>query len=264
MRLSKTMMSAFTATVAAGMLFAVAPMAHAAESSSGLSAVRSFPAYSQVRKDFIGEHTSTEVESDSNWGGIEDLNVPRTKSSAEKQEEAARAAAKKAEEERRKAEEAERALEESQHLAVASQTAQAASRSEERKALTEFVYEDGDVTSGAGAAIGEAYSLIGQSMDCTMLVSRALAAAGINFHGWPEQYVNVPGGVEVTDGSLKPGDILIYRYTGGYNGGAHWDHVALYVGNGKAIHGGFNGGTVALAGVNVSTGGPDKVVRVFH
>ena len=55
-------------------------------------------------------------------------------------------------------------------------------------------------------------------MDCTALVSQALAARGINFHGWPEEYVNVPGGHVVTDGSLQPGDILIYANTGGWNG----------------------------------------------
>ena len=30
-------------------------------------------------------------------------------------------------------------------------------------------------------------------------------------------------------------------------GGAHYDHVALYVGNGQAVHGGWNGYSVALA-----------------
>lgn len=34
---------------------------------------------------------------------------------------------------------------------------------------------------------------------------------------------------------------------GGWNGGAHYDHVALYVGNGQAVHGGWNGYSVALA-----------------
>ena len=48
-------------------------------------------------------------------------------------------------------------------------------------------------------------------------------------------------------GSLQPGDILIYANTGGWNGGAHYDHVALYVGNGQAVHGGWNGYSVALA-----------------
>ena len=36
--------------------------------------------------------------------------------------------------------------------------------------------------------------------------------------------------------------------TNGTNGGAHYDHVGLYVGGGKAIHGGWTGGVVALAG----------------
>ena len=124
--------------------------------------------------------------------------------------------------------------------------ANAASRNESRSSVT---YSDasGSVSAGAGASIDRAYSLIGQSMDCTALVSQALAARGINFHGWPEEYVNVPGGHVVTDGSLQPGDILIYANTGGWNGGAHYDHVALYVGNGQAVHGGWNGYSVALA-----------------
>ena len=194
-----------------------------------------FGFYTQVRKDLTTEATATSVEDNADWGGIENLDVPQTESQAEKD---AAAAKKAAEEEAEKQAEVE--------AQATQEQANAASRNESRSSVT---YSDasGSVSAGAGASIDRAYSLIGQSMDCTALVSQALAARGINFHGWPEEYVNVPGGHVVTDGSLQPGDILIYANTGGWNGGAHYDHVALYVGNGQAVHGGWNGYSVALA-----------------
>lgn len=69
---------------------------------------------------------------------------------------------------------------------------------------------------------------IGVNQDCTMLVTNALKAAGINFHGWPMEYASLG---EWTNDPV-PGDICIY------NG-----HVALYIGGGKAVHGGWMGYT---------------------
>ena len=158
----------------------------------------------------------------------------RTQSQAEKE-----AAARKAAEE-------QAAKEQAAAQAAQAQSA-AASRSQARTSLS-YADTGAGVSAGAAASVDRAYSLIGSAMDCTALVSAALAARGISFHGWPEQYANVPGGYVVTDGSLQPGDILIYKYTNGTNGGAHYDHVGLYVGGGKAIHGGWTGGVVALAG----------------
>ena len=218
---TKTVASSIVAAiVSCACLFMFVPTATAAEGVT-VTSTKSFPSYTQVRKDLTTEATATSVEDNADWGGIENLDVPQTESQAEKDA----AAAKKAAEE-----EAEKQ----------------GSRNESRSSVT---YSDasGSVSAGAGASIDRAYSLIGQSMDCTALVSQALAARGINFHGWPEEYVNVPGGHVVTDGSLQPGDILIYANTGGWNGGAHYDHVALYVGNGQAVHGGWNGYSVALA-----------------
>ena len=189
---TKTVASSIVAAiVSCACLFMFVPTATAAEGVT-VTSTKSFPSYTQVRKDLTTEATATSVEDNADWGGIENLDVPQTESQAEKD-------------------------------------------------------ASGSVSAGAGASIDRAYSLIGQSMDCTALVSQALAARGINFHGWPEEYVNVPGGHVVTDGSLQPGDILIYANTGGWNGGAHYDHVALYVGNGQAVHGGWNGYSVALA-----------------
>ena len=219
---TKTVASSIVAAiVSCACLFMFVPTATAAEGVT-VTSTKSFPSYTQVRKDLTTEATATSVEDNADWGGIENLDVPQTA----------------AEEEAEKQAEVE--------AQATQEQANAASRNESRSSVT---YSDasGSVSAGAGASIDRAYSLIGQSMDCTALVSQALAARGINFHGWPEEYVNVPGGHVVTDGSLQPGDILIYANTGGWNGGAHYDHVALYVGNGQAVHGGWNGYSVALA-----------------
>lgn len=56
-------------------------------------ATRSFPKTNAVKKNILAEASSTQVESDSDWGGVESLNVPQTKSQAEKDVEAAAAAA---------------------------------------------------------------------------------------------------------------------------------------------------------------------------
>lgn len=109
----------------------------------------------------------------------------------------------------------------------------------------------------------EAAKLVGQHMDCTMLVSKAIyAATGIWFHGWPEDYANMPGVTEVNWKDAQPGDILIYPDGSSFdmNGRGHADHVAIYAGNGMAVHGGWNGYTVAIATADVSYQAP----RVFR
>ena len=121
--------------------------------------------------------------------------MPQTESQAEKDA----AAAKKAAEE-----EAEKQARRSRLRRPRSDRVNAASRNESRSSVT---YSDasGSVSAGAGASIDRAYSLIGQSMDCTALVSQALAARGINSNGHLKSHVNVPGGYVVTDGSPAAG-----------------------------------------------------------
>ncbi|NMM97277.1 NlpC/P60 family protein [Bifidobacterium olomucense] len=240
---TKSVASSCVAVLAASMcFFAFAPAAIASTEQEGtITSTRSFPSYTKAYKNLTAEAVSTEVNDDADWGGLEDLNVPQTESQAEKEA----AAAKKAAEEAAAAQAEAEAKAQTQTQSEAA-SSEAASRSASRSSIT-YADTSNSVTAGAAASIDRAYSLIGQSMDCTALVTQALAARGINFHGWPEEYVNVPGGQVVTDGTLQPGDILIYANTGGYNGGAHYDHVALYVGNGMAVHGGWNGYSVALA-----------------
>ncbi len=103
--------------------------------------------------------------------------------------------------------------------------------------------------SGLGAAIAAAaYAQLGVTQDCTMLVTNSLAAVGINFHDWPAGYLSL--GRTVSAAEAQPGDLAYYA-NGGLAGQAH---IAVYVGNGKAVHGGWNGSTTALFSVNVGSG----------
>lgn len=80
--------SVIAALAAAALTFAgVAPAALAANDGATQDAVvatRSFPKTNAVKKNILAEASSTQVESDSDWGGVESLNVPQTKSQAEK------------------------------------------------------------------------------------------------------------------------------------------------------------------------------------
>jgi cell wall-associated NlpC family hydrolase len=102
--------------------------------------------------------------------------------------------------------------------------------------------------SGQGAAIAAAaYAQLGVAQDCTMLVTNSLAAVGIHYHGWPAGYLSL--GRTVSAAEAQPGDLAYYA-----NGGMGLAHIAVYVGNGMAVHGGWNGGTTALFSVNVGSG----------
>jgi cell wall-associated NlpC family hydrolase len=102
--------------------------------------------------------------------------------------------------------------------------------------------------SGLGASIAAAaYAQLGVAQDCTMLATNSLAAVGINYHGWPAGYLSL--GRTVSAAEAQPGDLAYYE-----NGGMGMAHIAVYVGNGQAVHGGWNGGTTALFSVNVGSG----------
>lgn len=102
--------------------------------------------------------------------------------------------------------------------------------------------------SSKGAAIAAAAKAqLGVEQDCTMLVTNSLKAVGINFHGWPADYMSL--GTVVSAAEAQPGDILVYA-----NGGAGLPHVAVYIGNGQAVHGGWNGHTTAIFSANVGSG----------
>lgn len=102
--------------------------------------------------------------------------------------------------------------------------------------------------SGIGAAIASAaLAQIGVGQDCTMLVTNSLAAVGINFHDWPAGYLSL--GRTVSAAEAQPGDLIYYA-----DGGMGLAHIAVYIGNGQAVHGGWGGGTTAIFSANVGSG----------
>jgi cell wall-associated NlpC family hydrolase len=103
--------------------------------------------------------------------------------------------------------------------------------------------------SGIGATIAAAaLAQLGVAQDCTMLVTNSLAAAGINYHGWPAGYLSL--GRTVSQAEAQPGDLIYYA-----DGGVGMAHIAVYIGNGQAVHGGFHGSTVVWS-VNVGGSAP--------
>lgn len=111
------------------------------------------------------------------------------------------------------------------------------------------------VTPGAGAdgLVAAALAQVGTWQDCTDLVQNSLAAIGLATRTdqggfdlgtgiWDYDQFGTRVGID----NLMPGDILIYGNAGT---GAH---VAVYIGNGQAVHGGFSAGTVIFnAHINI-------------
>ena len=96
------------------------------------------------------------------------------------------------------------------------------------------------------AGIAEAaLAQVGTTQDCTMLVTNALAANGIYYHGWPAGYLSLG---TVTD-DPQPGDLIYYA-----DGGMGMAHIAVYIGNGQAVHGGYNGSETVVASAYLGSG----------
>ncbi|WP_186758978.1 NlpC/P60 family protein [Arthrobacter alpinus] len=104
------------------------------------------------------------------------------------------------------------------------------------------------VQSGIGATIAAAaLAQLGVAQDCTALASNSLAAAGINYHGWPAGYLSL--GRTVSAAEAQPGDLIYYA-----DGGMGLAHIAVYIGNGQAVHGGWGGGMTAVFSANIGSG----------
>lgn len=88
------------------------------------------------------------------------------------------------------------------------------------------------VSYTGGSLLSAARSQLGWGQDCTALVENALRMIGYGVGDLgPMGFAAY--GVRVSAADAQPGDIMM-------RGG----HVAIYAGNGVAIHGGFNGSTV--------------------
>ncbi|WP_288240627.1 C40 family peptidase [uncultured Bifidobacterium sp.] len=252
MSIVKKTVSIATAFVAAGLLsVAVVPLASAdADQSEATTSTRSFPKVTTVRKDLLSESTSTEVDGGADWGGIESLDVPQTKSPAEI------------------AAEAEAAEQARQQAAAA-----AASRSSYRESVTSSSSEadtsaaqTSTVSAPAGSATGSAiaqYSLqfkgypymyggtSPSGWDCSGFVQYVFAQFGVSLPRTSGAMMSVGSPV----GSLaeaQPGDII-----------ASAGHAAIYIGNGMVMNAmDYGAGTNTAAVAWVFPGGGYAIRRV--
>ena len=103
----------------------------------------------------------------------------------------------------------------------------------------------------------EAQKLVGvtDGLWCTQVVQQALANAGVSdaYQLWPDQYCAQYG--YYTD-SPAEGDLIYYN-----NGGRGVDHIAIYIGNGQAVHGNYDGKTV-IAGATSQYLASPQYIRV--
>lgn len=148
-------------------------------------------------------------------------------------------------------------LEEERLAAEAEKAAEAAAAAAAAAAQTSAKVKDIPAGVGAQGLVNAALAQLGTNQDCTDLVQNALAAIGATSrrdqggydHGVSDFYQY---GTPVTDGNYAPGDILIWP-------GA--PHVAVYIGNGQAVHGGW-GGNQTVVNTYASPSATPDVVRL--
>lgn len=230
----KTIISTSVAIIATGAMFAcVAPFASAdSAQTSAVVSSRSFPKASSVKKNLFAESTSTSVDENSKWGGIETLDVPQTESQGEKEAAAAQSAA-----------------------------AAAASRSEQRASIPQV--DLGKMTgTGTGAELasfslkfqGYPYVAGGNTpagWDCSGFVQYVFSQFGISLPRTSGAQATV-GTPVASLADAKPGDIL-----------ANGTHAAIYIGNGQVMNAMDPVQGTAVSDVSVFGGAGYSIRRVM-
>lgn len=180
-------------------------------SNNAVYSVRSFPATTATRRDLTRESVSTDVQSDNDWGGIENLIVPQTKSQAEKDAEAKaqqEQAARQAQTRAAQKEEANRSAERTAITPPASKTGQAVAEYAMQFSGYPYVY-GGNQPSG---------------WDCSGFVQYVFAQFGVSIPHQSGSQMSV-GSPVASLAEAQPGDIL-----------ANGSHAAIYIGNGMVMN----------------------------
>ena len=182
-----------------------------------VTATRSFPKTTAAKRDFLAEHTSTDVESNADWGGIESLDVPQTESQAEKDQKAQ--------------EQAEAEAQAQAAQAQAQAESQAASRSSDRASIS--------VPTAPASATGQAladhalqfqgYPYVAggntpSGWDCSGFVQWVFAQFGVSLPHYSGAQMSV-GTAVGSIAEAAPGDIIV-----------NTQHAAIYIGNGMVIN----------------------------
>lgn len=219
MNIAKRFTSIFAVVAVSALLGAAVPAASAggAMADTTVTATRSFPKTTAAKRDFLAEHTSTDVESNADWGGIESLDVPQTESQAEKDQKAQ--------------EQAEAEAQAQAAQAQAQAESQAASRSSDRASIS--------VPTAPASATGQAladYALQFQGYpyvaggntpsgwDCSGFVQWVFAQFGVSLPHYSGAQMSV-GTVVGSIAEAAPGDIIV-----------NTQHAAIYIGNGMVIN----------------------------
>lgn len=224
MNIAKRFTSIFAVVAVSASLGAAVPAASAgsAMADTTVTATRSFPKTAAAKRDFLAEHTSTDVESNADWGGIESLDVPQTESQAEKD---------------RKAQEQAEAEAQAQAQAAQAQTqtqaeAQTASRSSERADISSVPTAPANATGQALADYAlqfQGYPYVSggntpSGWDCSGFVQWVFAQFGVSLPHYSGAQMSV-GTAVGSIAEAAPGDIIV-----------NTQHAAIYIGNGMVIN----------------------------
>ena len=217
MNIAKRFTSIFAVVAVSASLGAAVPAASAgsAMADTTVTATRSFPKTTAAKRDFLAEHTSTDVESNADWGGIESLDVPQTESQAEKD---------------RKAQ--EQAEAEAQAQAQTQAEAQTASRSSERADISSVPTAPASATGQALADYAlqfQGYPYVSggntpSGWDCSGFVQWVFAQFGVSLPHFSGAQMSV-GTAVGSIAEAAPGDIIV-----------NTQHAAIYIGNGMVIN----------------------------
>lgn len=220
MNIAKRFTSIFAVVAVSALLGAAVPAASAggAMADTTVTATRSFPKTTAAKRDFLAEHTSTDVESNADWGGIESLDVPQTESQAEKDQKAQ--------------EQAEAEAQAQAAQAQAQAESQVASRSSERADISSVPTAPASATGQALADYalqfqGYPYVAGGNTpsgWDCSGFVQWVFAQFGVSLPHYSGAQMSV-GTAVGSIAEAAPGDIIV-----------NTQHAAIYIGNGMVIN----------------------------
>lgn len=224
MNIAKRFTSIFAVVAVSASLGAAVPAASAgsAMADTTVTATRSFPKTTAAKRDFLAEHTSTDVESNADWGGIESLDVPQTESQAEKD----RKAREQAEAEARAQAQAAQAQAQTQA------ETQTASRSSERADISSVPTAPASATGQALADYAlqfQGYPYVSggntpSGWDCSGFVQWVFAQFGVSLPHYSGAQMSV-GTAVGSIAEAAPGDIIV-----------NTQHAAIYIGNGMVIN----------------------------
>lgn len=220
MNIAKRFTSIFAVVAVSALLGAAVPAASAggAMADTTVTATRSFPKTTAAKRDFLAEHTSTDVESNADWGGIESLDVPQTESQAEKDQKAQ--------------EQAEAEAQAQAAQAQAQAEAQTASRSSERADISSVPTAPASATGQALADYAlqfQGYPYVSggntpSGWDCSGFVQWVFAQFGVSLPHYSGAQMSV-GTAVGSIAEAAPGDIIV-----------NTQHAAIYIGNGMVIN----------------------------